>query len=79
MAKIIKTIAAAVCIVGVIMFFVGSTTGTVTGYKGANGQYYSYPDSVGSRDWMIMPGFFMGLGGGFVAFAASAFDDDKKK
>ena len=76
--RIIRFIAGLLCIIGVIMFVVGASTGTVTGYKGADGQYYRDPDSVGSRDWMIMPGFFMGAGGGVVYFITSLSKDNEK-
>lgn len=65
--KPIRVIALIVCILGIAMFVIGACTGTITGYRGANGQYYSDPDAVGSRDWMCMPGFLMAVGGGFVA------------
>lgn len=61
-----KKIALIVCIIGVVMFVIGACTGTVTGYQGANGLYYSNPNSVGSNEWMCMPGFIMAAVGGFV-------------
>ena len=64
--KKIRMIALIVCIIGVIVFGVGATTGTITGYQGANGLYYSDVNAVGSNEWMCMPGFLMAAAGGFI-------------
>ncbi len=71
--------AAVICVTGVLMFFIGAATGTVTGYRGADGRYYSYPGSTGSRDWMITPGLLMAVGGGIGYGAISLLTDEKKK
>ena len=63
-----RKIATIVCIIGIIMFIIGACTGTVTGYQGANGLYYSDPRSVGSNEWMCMPGFILAAAGGFVVW-----------
>lgn len=62
----VAKVALIICIIGVIMFIIGSTTGTVTGYQGADGQYYSNPGATSSNEWMCMPGFLLAGGGGFV-------------
>ena len=54
-----------VIIIGIIIFIIGAATGTITGYQGANGQYYSNPDAVGSREWMCVPALIM-IGVGVV-------------
>lgn len=62
----VARIALIICIIGVILFVIGSTTGTITGYQGADGKYYSNPDATGSNEWMCMPGFVLAGVGGFV-------------
>lgn len=64
----IRCIAIIACITGVIMFIIGACTGTITGYKGADGLYYSDPRSVGSNEWLCMPGLILAVVGGFVAW-----------
>ena len=64
--KNIRTVALVVCVIGIAIFLIGATTGTITGYQGANGQYYSDVSAVGSNEWMCMPGFLMAAGGGFI-------------
>ena len=62
-----KTIAIILLIVGIIMFLIGATTGTVSGYQGANGLYYS--TSAGSNEWMCLPGFIIAAIGGVILWA----------
>lgn len=62
-------------IIGVFMFIVGSTTGTITGYQGANGQYYSNPGATGSNEWMCTPGFIIALLGAGVGFVGLLVKD----
>ena len=59
-------IALIVCILGIVIFVYGSTTGTIVGYQGADGLYYSSPDAVGSNEWMCTPAFILAAVGGFV-------------
>ena len=42
----VAKVALIICIIGIIMFVIGSTTGTITGYQGADGQYYSNPGAT---------------------------------
>lgn len=72
----IARIALIICIIGIIVFVIGATTGTITGYQGADGKYYSYPDAVGSNEWMCMPGFLMAIGGGFVYKSTKNINND---
>ena len=65
-----RKIAIIVCIIGVIMFVIGACTGTITGYQGADGLYYSDPRAVGSNEWMCMPGFILAVVGGIIAKVA---------
>ncbi len=46
-------------IIGIILFVIGSVTGTITGYQGANGLFYADPGAVGSREWMCLPALIM--------------------
>ena len=62
----IATIALTICIIGILIFVLGSTTGTISGYQGADGKYYSDYGAKGSNEWMCTPGFLMALGGGYV-------------
>ena len=61
-------------ILGVIIFLIGSATGTITGYQGADGQYYSNPDAVGSREWMCGPALCMVV----VGYVLNRVGKDKK-
>ena len=64
--KNLKVIALIVCIVGIALFVIGATTGTITGYQGANGLFYSDPGAVSSNEWMCMPGLIMAIIGGIM-------------
>ena len=67
--KVILALGIIVLCVGIIMFVVGATTGTISGYKGADGQYYCDPGAVGSNEWMCAPGIviaLLGVGALFV-------------
>lgn len=64
--KIVHILSLVILVAGIAMFVIGATTGTITGYQGADGQYYSDPDAVGSNEWMCMPGFIMAVIGGFT-------------
>ena len=50
-----KNIGTILIIVGVIFCIIGACTGTITGYQGSNGLYYSDLGAVGSNEWMCMP------------------------
>jgi len=54
-----KNLGTILIIIGVIIFIVGASTGTITGYQAANGLYYSDPGAVGSREWMCYPALIM--------------------
>ncbi len=54
-----KNIGTILIIIGVIIFIIGACTGTITGYQGADGLYYSDPGAVGSREWMCAPALIM--------------------
>lgn len=56
----VRVMALIVLILAIIFFIIGSTTGTIEGYQGADGQYYSNPGAVGSNEWMCMPSFIVG-------------------
>lgn len=63
----IRTIGILVCVIGIIVFVIGASTGSVTGYRGANGLYYSDPGATSSNEWMCIPGLIMAVGGGLTA------------
>lgn len=58
-----KTIGIVLIVVGIVFFIIGSATGTITGYQGANGLYYSNANAVGSNEWMCMPAFIIAIVG----------------
>lgn len=66
--KILRYIALICLMLGILMFFIGATTGTVTGYKDANGKYYSNPGSRGSNEGLCIPGLLIAAADGFVLF-----------
>ncbi len=68
---ILFLIALAVCIVGIVIFIYGATTGTVTGYKGANGLYYTNPGTKSTHDWMCVPGLIIAVIGGISVYVIS--------
>ena len=53
-----------IMIIGIVLFVIGATTGTITGYQGADGKYYSDVDAVGSNDYLMLPGFIVAIIGG---------------
>ena len=54
-----KSLGTILLIAGIILFVVSATTGTISGYQGANGLYYANPGAVGSNEWMEIPGLIM--------------------
>ena len=73
--KVIMVLGIIALVIGVIMFVVGATTGTITGYQGADGQYYSDPGASGSNEWMCTPGFVIALLGAGVGFVGYCMKD----
>ena len=66
MKKGVCVVALIVAVIGIAMFISGACFGTIEGYKGADGKYYSNPDAKGSLEWMCTPGLIMGVVGGIV-------------
>lgn len=56
-----KSLGTILLVTGIILFVIGATTGTISGYQGANGLYYANPGAVGSNEWMEMPGLIMAV------------------
>ena len=66
--KAIGIIGLIIAIIGVILFVGGACGGTITGYKGADGKYYSDLGAKGSLDFLCVPGIIMAIIGGIVFF-----------
>ncbi len=68
-----------VLIAGILMFTIYECTTTVTGYKGANGQYYSDPSipETGPFLWMSPVGVICMIVGGFM-FLLNKKDKNEK-
>lgn len=54
-----KSLGTILLVAGIILFVIGATTGTISGYQGANGLYYANPGAIGSNEWMEIPGLIM--------------------
>lgn len=76
LTKIGRIVGAGMCLIGVVMFILAATTGTITGYQGIDGTYYSDPSAVGSNDWMGTPGFLLAILGFFIYAKSKAFQKD---